>query len=113
VAFRAEAERLLLQHKATALDGERQQLSADVHTLQQQLAAAHAAFLTTQQHNKQLSADNAKLQLQVEAAVREYRANDIICCGLRDTISRLQRQLADTQETCRQQVRAVHTLSRS
>jgi hypothetical protein len=87
------------------LDGERQQLSADVHTLQQQLAAAHAAFVTTQQHNQQLSSDNHQLQLQVEAAVREYRANDIICCGLRDTKSRLQRALADSQGTCRQQVR--------
>jgi hypothetical protein len=75
-----------------------------VHTLQHQLAAAHAAFVTTQQHNQQLSSDNSQLQLQVEAAVREYRANDIICCGLHDTISRLQRALADSQDTCRQQV---------
>ncbi|WIA29156.1 hypothetical protein OEZ86_011667 [Tetradesmus obliquus] len=109
--YRAEAERLLLQQKAAVLDGERQQLSADVHTLQQQLAAAHAAFVTTQQHNQQLSADNAKLQVQVEAAVREYRANDIICCGLRDTISRLQRHLADSQETCRQQAQEISTFA--
>ncbi|WIA09082.1 hypothetical protein OEZ85_008495 [Tetradesmus obliquus] len=109
--YRAEAERLLLQQKAAVLDGERQQLSADVHTLQQQLAAAHAAFVTAQQHNQQLSADNAKLQVQVEAAVREYRANDIICCGLRDTISRLQRHLADSQETCRQQAQEISTFA--
>jgi hypothetical protein len=75
-----------------------------VHTLQQQLAAAHAAFITTQQNNQKLSTDNAQLQLQVKAAAREYRANDIICCGLRDTISRLQRTLANSEDTCRQQV---------
>lgn len=101
---RAEAERLLLQQKATCLDAERQQLTDDVHTLQQQLAAAHSAFLQASRQTQQLSSANAALQLQVEAAVQEYRANDIICCGLRDTISRLQRRLGDTQETCSKQV---------
>ncbi|KAF6266602.1 hypothetical protein COO60DRAFT_5455 [Scenedesmus sp. NREL 46B-D3] len=109
--YRAEAERLLLQQKAAALDDERQHLSTDVCTLQQQLAAAHAAFVTTQQHNQQLLSDSARLQVQVEAAVREYRANDIICCGLRDTVSRLQRQLADSQETCSRQAQDISTFA--
>eukprot|EP00879_Flechtneria_rotunda_P025869 GHRR01027523.1.p1 GENE.GHRR01027523.1~~GHRR01027523.1.p1 ORF type:complete len:333 (+),score=138.29 GHRR01027523.1:146-1144(+) len=107
--YRAEAERLHLQQKTTLLDETNQQLSTDVQKQQQQLADAHAAYVGSQQQVQQLSATNNLLQLQAEAATREYRANDIIAVGLRDQITRLQRQLDGKQELCKQQASQIAT----
>jgi chromosome segregation ATPase len=93
-----------LQNKHDALTENTQQLTSDVQHLQQQLADAHSAFAGLQQQNLQLTDVKAKLQLHVEAATREYRANDIICCHLRDQITKLHQQLANSQQTCKQQV---------
>lgn len=102
---RSEAERLHLQQATATLQEDRQQLSADVHKLQQQLAEAHAAYTSSQQQCQQISATKSSLQLHLTAAIREYRANDIICCGLRSQITSLQQQLSESRQMCKQQVR--------
>jgi DNA-binding transcriptional MerR regulator len=53
----------------------------------------------------QLTRGRDRLTAQVQAAVAEYRANDIITIGLRDHITRLELQLKDSQQLCSQQVR--------
>lgn len=82
----------------------RLQLAEEVRALQQQLAGAHSASAELQQQNQQLQEDNGRLQQRLQAATASYRANDVICIGLRDSISRLQQQLASSQATCQQQV---------
>lgn len=102
---RAEAERLQLQQQAAGLAGDKQQLTADVLKLRQQLAEVHAAVGDSQQQVSQLTRGRDHLTAQVQAAVAEYRANDIIAIGLRDHITRLELQLKDNQQLCSRQVR--------
>eukprot|EP00775_Hariotina_reticulata_P013679 gene13679-13801_t len=109
--YRAETERLQLQNKHDALGEDAQQLTSDVRQLQQQLADAHSAFADLQQQNLQLTTRNAELQLHVQSATCEYRANDIICCHLRDQITKLCQQLADSQQTCNEQASQLATVS--
>lgn len=103
--YRAEAERLQLQQQAAGLTNNKQQLTADVLKLRQQLAELHAAFTDSQQQVSQLTTARDKLQVQVKSAVTEYRANDIIAIGLRDQITRLEQKLKDSQYVCSEQVR--------
>lgn len=105
--YRAEAERLQLQQQAAGLTNNKQQLTADVVRLQQQLAELHAAFASSQQQVSQLTTARDKLQVQVKSAVTEYRANDIISIGLRDQITRLEQELRDSQHVCSEQVRTL------
>lgn len=103
--YKAEAQRLRVQQQAAGLTQSQQALTADAKTLRTQLAGAHAAFAASQQQLLQLSDVQAKLTLQVKAATAEYRGNDIICIGLRSTISALQQQLHDSRSVCAAQVR--------
>lgn len=83
----------------------RQQLAEEVRALQGQLAEARRAHAELQQQAQQLCHDKNVLEQRLQAATASYRANDIICVGLRDSISRLQQQLAASQAACQKQVR--------
>jgi chromosome segregation ATPase len=65
---RAEAERLQLQQQAAGLADHKQQLAADVLSLQQQLAEVHATCKDSQKQVQNLTAARDKLQMQVGTA---------------------------------------------
>lgn len=66
---RVEAERLVLQQQATGLADNKQQLTADVLKLRQQLAEAHATLAASQQQANSLSQVRDRLQVQVRQCV--------------------------------------------
>jgi chromosome segregation ATPase len=63
--YRVEAERLHLQQQAAGLADNKQQLTADVFKLQQQLESAHAALTDSQQQLHHLTTSRDRLQVQV------------------------------------------------
>lgn len=65
IVRRVETERLQLQKEAADLAHNKQELTADVLKLQQQLAEAHAVFNDSVQQVSQLSTARSKLQAQV------------------------------------------------
>lgn len=101
---RCEAERVLLQQQGEVLQEQVHQLQQGKAQLQGQLQAQVTAMELAAQQLQQAQGTQAAAEATRARAVAEYRSNEIICIGLRDSIWTLQQHLARSQAAASQQV---------
>lgn len=106
-ACRCEGERVQLQQQNESLrqqvkqlHGHRDELAAQLHAL----CSTRDSALTQRDQAQQAK---AAAEVTRDRAVAEFRANEIIAVGLRDTVATLQRLLQGSQSEASQQVRSA------
>jgi hypothetical protein len=104
----ADTERLAQHVRANGLAAENAAMSARMATLASQIQDSRAAVEASERRAVVTAATQAELHAQLAAALLEYRTNDIICVGLRDSVARLQQKLVENQATRDKQV--CHTI---